>query len=113
MQEIPKIGKVYDCYHDGKVKESRRSEIKITKIIPFAELQDIDIYSQWYEDIEDCHWLYLKETDYFVFGKSDDAEHIFVRSKHGWYSIGDSNYQLDITNNFKNQEWYSKPIYAR
>ncbi len=37
MKEIPKISKTYNCYDDGKVRESRKYEVTITNVIPFKK----------------------------------------------------------------------------
>ena len=40
-------------------------DVVITEIIPFAEI-DEETLSDWKEEVEECDWLYAKETDYFV-----------------------------------------------
>ena len=37
-KEIPVIGKTYNYFDDGKIKESRRSQVVVMDVIPFGEL---------------------------------------------------------------------------
>lgn len=115
MQQLPKINKEYDCYDDGKIKESRRLTVKITAIIPFADADYTDVLELWHQEIEDASFLYAKETDYFISGILPWGETVyFVRTIHGeWFSIGYHGVLLDITNELKNNENYNKPFYAR
>jgi hypothetical protein len=82
-------GKTYNFFDDGKVKESRRYECKITEIIPFEKASN-KLVKKWQKEVERCYWLYDKTTDFFIRAVSDeiDEEQIFVRSKGGWFSLG-------------------------
>jgi hypothetical protein len=90
--EIPKINKTYNCFDDGKIRESRKYEVTVIKVIPFGEI-DKEILQQWETQIMECYWLYEKETDYFIItsvvDEEDNEDEIFVRTKdNGWFSIG-------------------------
>ncbi len=95
------IGKTYNCFHDGKIRESRRRSVIITDIIHFDKINE-ETLLLWKEEVKDCHWLYAKETDYFVFGELKDVEEndeavIFVRTtNNGWFSLGFWAGRLDI-----------------
>ena len=92
------LNKEYNYYDDGKIKEGRRFVVIIKEIIPFNKI-DNETLSLWEEEVVDCPWLYSKETDYFIKGKSkDDGEDItFVRTiEDDWFSIGYWGGQLDI-----------------
>ncbi len=100
---IPILGKTYNYFDDGKINQSRRMEVIITEIIPFNKI-DSETLKTWTEDVEQCDWLYAKETDYFVKGdlKVSDEEIekiIFVRTINnngGWFSLGWWGGRLDI-----------------
>ena len=36
---IPELGKIYDCFDDGKISPSRHYKVEIKKIIPLKKLQ--------------------------------------------------------------------------
>lgn len=38
MLLCPVLGQKYNYFHDGKIRISRRMEVKITEIIPFSEI---------------------------------------------------------------------------
>lgn len=90
------IGKTYNYFDDGKIRESRRMPVVITDIIPFNEIdkKTLDI---WNEEVIEIDWVYAKETDYFIKGdlQMDDEPNgeiekiIFVRTiNNGWFSLG-------------------------
>lgn len=97
------INKIYNYFDDGKIRESRRLPILITEIIPFEKI-DSEILEQWKEEVEQCHWLYAKETDFFIKGilkiSEDKSEEIyFVRTTDnnpGWFSLGFWGGRLDL-----------------
>lgn len=86
---IPKIDKIYNCFDDGKIKESRLYKVKIKEIVPF-DMIDKDTLAEWNKEVKQCDWLYSKITDYFIKTISSDMdEEIFVRTlDNGWFSIG-------------------------
>lgn len=91
MKNLPEIGKIYNCFDDGKITKSRLYTVKILEIIPFDKI-DEETLNNWKKEVENCHWLYAKETDYFIKAtgelKEDDIS-IFVRTLNGgWFSIG-------------------------
>lgn len=90
--KIPEINKKYNYFDDGKIKEDRRLEVVIKDIIPFSKI-DNSILELWKEEIEECDWLYAKETDYFIKGDlevyNEIKNIIFVRTVYDeWFSIG-------------------------
>lgn len=95
------IGKIYNYFDDGKIRESRRMSVKITAIIPFDEI-DSETLSLWKEDVEQCDWLYHEETDFFVKGdvkinKGLEKPIVFVRTLDGgWFSLGFWGGRLDV-----------------
>ncbi|SRR6266403_6271329 len=95
------LNQTYNYYDDGKIRESRRSPVTITEIIPFNNI-DSDTLSLWKGEVKDCDWLYSKETDYFIKGDlkvNDDfiEKIIFVKSiKGGWFSMGWWAGRLDV-----------------
>jgi hypothetical protein len=99
--DIPKIGKTYYYFDDGKIKISRRHDVIITDIIAFDNI-DNDILELWKEEVQECYWLYATETDYFIKGElkfsNDEIEHLyFVRTGNNeWFSLGWFGGILDI-----------------
>tara|TARA_R110000851_G_scaffold172952_4_gene319236 strand:+ start:509 stop:841 length:333 start_codon:yes stop_codon:yes gene_type:complete len=89
MEKVPKINKTYNCFDDGKISHSRLYTVDIKEIVPF-EMIDDDTLKHWKQTVEECYWLYAKETDYFI--KTENGENgdaVFVRTKDGgWFSIG-------------------------
>lgn len=88
------IGKTYTYFDDGKIKESRKMDVIIHSIVPFLEETNLDLLESWNFEMNDCHWLYKNETDYFIKGtlkiNEDKFEEIvFVRTiDDGWFSLG-------------------------
>ena len=77
-------------------------EVEIKEIIPFAEI-DKETLNDWKEEVEECYWLYAKETDFFVKANlkvSDDKTEkiIFVRTinNNDWFSLGWWGGRLDV-----------------
>lgn len=106
QNNIPTVGKQYNHYDDGKIRPSRHSVVKVTKVIPYNEVNDklkILISSEQ----EECDWLYAPKTDFVVFAdtinqdNSLTKEQIYIRTKdNGWFSIDNETYfdsgRLDI-----------------
>ena len=70
MNDIPQIGKKYNCFDDGEIKPSRLYTVVIEKIIPFNKIDDKTL-EEWKQEVKDCYWLYNTETDYFI--KASDS----------------------------------------
>jgi hypothetical protein len=88
------IGKT-NYYDDGKIRESRRSSVIVTDIIPFGKI-DKSILNLWSEEVESCGFLYANETDFFISGILDNEKIFFVRTiDGGWFSIGYNGGRLD------------------
>lgn len=98
------IGKTYNYFDDGKIRESRRMSVKVTEIIPYDKLTDSEILSMWRDEVKECKWLYSPITDYFIKGAlemtdSVTEEVIFVRTlNNGWFSLGWWAGRLDVDN---------------
>jgi len=92
MKPNIQIGKTYNAFDDGKVKESRRYEVIIKEIIPFNDI-DMDTFKIWNNESKECDWLYAETTDYFIIADNGEEENngkeVFVRTKDGgWFSMG-------------------------
>ncbi len=88
--KLPEVNKYYKNFDDGKIRPSRMTTVKITKIIPYNEI-DSKTLSEWDKEVSECDWLYSSKTDYFIFGliDSDDAEVVYVRMlDNRWFSLG-------------------------
>jgi hypothetical protein len=110
LQPVPEVGKEYHTFDDGKINPSRHSIATITEIIPFAEA-DTEMLDFWKQEVEDCYWLFAKETDYFVKAEYADETSYFVRTKDGgWFSLGWFGARLDIDGSLytkMEEEWYN------
>lgn len=86
---IPEKNKEYDCFDDGKIRESRRYRVTVTDIIPFDSI-DPETRQWWEREKHDCYWLYRETTDYFVKALNGDGEEeVFVRTKKDeWFGMG-------------------------
>ena len=89
MKQIPEIGKKYNCFDDGKISHSRLYTVDVVDVIPFENI-DEDTLNEWKERVEECDWLFAKETDFFVkTANGEDGDATFVRTLNGrWFSIG-------------------------
>lgn len=92
LQPVPEGGKEYHIFDDGKISPSRHFIAKVDEVIPFAQCADpeSELNKAWKENVEECYWLFAKETDYFVKATSSyDANPLFfVRTTDGgWFSI--------------------------
>jgi hypothetical protein len=89
MKEIPKIGQTYNCFDDGKISHSRLYTVDVKEIVSFDKIDNITL-EEWKSQVEECHWLYAKETDYFIKTiNGEDEEEVFIRTKDGgWFSMG-------------------------
>jgi hypothetical protein len=87
---IPEINKIYNCFDDGKISHSRLYTVEVIEIIPFDKI-DEETLNEWKEQVEQCYWLFAKETDYFIKTINGECgeDAIFVRTLDGgWFSIG-------------------------
>jgi len=89
MKEVPKIGKTYNCFDDGKISHSRLYTVDVKDVVAFHKI-DEKTKKHWEEQVEQRHWLYAKETDYFVLTENgEDGDAVFARTKNGgWFSMG-------------------------
>jgi len=99
MTPIPEIGKTYNCFDDGKIRESRLYTVDVVAVIPFSEIDD-KTFHEWEDQVENCDWLFAKETDYFIkTANGEDGDATFVRTLDGgWFSIGEfmNSVRLDV-----------------
>ena len=105
--KLPEIGKTYHYFDDGKIRLSRREEVIITEIIPFNEI-DSETLREWKEEVIECHWLYAKETDYFIKAnlkiEKDLYYLVFVRTlDNRWFSLGWWAGVLDVDGTLNNK----------
>lgn len=86
---IPESNKTYKCFDDGKIRESRMYEVTVKQVIPFDYI-DGETLNLWKREVENCDWLYRKDTDFFIKAVNEDGdEEIFVRMiDDGWFSLG-------------------------
>lgn len=92
-QDVPIVGKQYNHYDDGKIRPSRHSVVKVTKVIPYNEVND-KLKTLISSEQEQCNWLYAPKTDFVVFADTINEEvpltkeQIYIRTKdNGWFSI--------------------------
>ena len=88
---LPEIGKTYNCFDDGKIRESRMYQVTIDEIIPF-EKADNELLELWEKEGLPSYWLFEK-TDYFIKFTSnefkDEPNGVFARTKGGgWFGLG-------------------------
>ena len=108
-QPVPEVGKEYHAFDDGKIRHSRHSIVRIVEVVPFATVNHKAFLEEWQQEVEDCYWLYAKETDYFVKAEWDDETSYFVRTKDGGrFSLGFGT-RLDIDGSLyeKMKEYYN------
>lgn len=126
MKNVPVLNSVYNCFSDGKIKESRRCKFKVIEIIPFSEI-DLEIKQIWLEEIEQCENLYNPITDFIIKACSvnDDGENIdlddeylFCRTlNQGWFSFGRAfwdSYEMDYDGSlYENMLKFEKEFYKK
>lgn len=101
-----RIGDVLNHYDDGKIKTSRQSQVIITKIVKYEDIDEETklLFEQTLEDDFDSRF-YVSNPSYFIFAKSidyDDKIYIYVPRKEdndSWFSFNQiiTNGELDIT----------------
>jgi len=95
---IPEVNKTYNYFDDGKITHGRIQKVEIKQIIPFDKI-DAGTMFLWEVEIEECNWLYNKQTDYFVEAYLPEVTEtiMFVRCiNNGWFSLGWWAGRLDI-----------------
>ncbi len=91
---LPKVGKTYKFYDDGKLNHSRQYDAKVIRIIPKEEAKSVmfptyccdasdyeevtTVYKDeqpvgkkslndvWIEEVKHCDWVFATDTDYFI-----------------------------------------------
>ncbi len=111
---VPKIGKEYHFFDDGKTSLSRhyvcRCEREITSEEAKAITFDLDdgettLYDIWKDESSKCDFLFAKDTDFFVEVScpSYDENNLWaVRTKDGgWFTLDVQSYwqggRVDVT----------------
>ena len=87
---IPKVGKVYNCYDDGKITPSKQYTVEVAEVIPFDKV-DKETLKQWEECKINTPWLFADETDYFIKYKNGENNEsgVFARTKSSkWFGLG-------------------------
>jgi hypothetical protein len=103
MKDLPKIGKNYPFFDDGKIRTSRLHKATITRIFKFSEIPEDLVCGRLLEyglytladyikkEQSVCNWLFAPETDYVIEASIpvyDDHLIYFIRTKDkGWFSI--------------------------
>ena len=105
---LPIVGKTYNYFDDGKIRNSRLLKATITDIKPFHEIGPV-LLEKWKEEVQECEELYNFETDYFIFAdleisNTNTQKIVFVRTvENGWFSMGWWAGRLDIDNSLTNK----------
>lgn len=113
MEKLPILGKTYNHYDDGKIKESRLMKSVVTNI---SEFNDKLLSQEDKEDIVECGFLYSENTDYVIeadlYIDEDDIVKVkYVRTLDGeWFSLGWWAGVLDVDNSITDnlKEYYKK-----
>ena len=113
MKKLPILGKTYNHYDDGKIKESRLMKSVVTDI---SEFNDKLLSQEDKEDIVECGFLYSENTDYVIeadlYIDEDDIVKVkYVRTLDGrWFSLGWWAGLLDVDNSLtvNLKEYYKK-----
>ena len=113
MEKLPILGKTYNHYDDGKIKESRLMKSVVTNI---SEFNDKLLSQEDKEDIVECGFLYSENTDYVIeadlYIDEDDIVKVkYVRTLDGeWFSLGWWVGLLDVDNSLtvNLKEYYKK-----
>ena len=113
MEKLPILGKTYNHYDDGKIKESRLMKSVVTDI---SEFNDKLLSQEDKEDIVECGFLYSENTDYVIeadlYINEDDIVKVkYVRTLDGrWFSLGWWAGLLDVDNSLtvNLKEYYKK-----
>lgn len=80
---VPKIGKEYVCFDDGKHTPSRMYRVKIKKVIPFENAPQ-SLIKRWKKQVEEYNWVFAPKTDYFIVSDSyEQAEPDPITGKKG------------------------------
>lgn len=87
---IPRLGKVYHFFDDGKIRKGRHYLAKVLNVINYDKLPE-EIKWNILDNIENCPWLYAKHTDKAILCSIPDYDDDliwFIRTKNNsWFSI--------------------------
>ncbi len=88
-KNIPKVDYIYNCFDDGKIKESRMFSVQIKEVILFKDI-DKETLELWEHQKIRYDWIFNEETDYFIKTYKDEDDEVFIFARHGeqWFSMG-------------------------
>lgn len=95
---FPEVGKIYDCYDDGKISTSRRYSVYIYQIMTYdIGMQDNELAMLWNINKKEYDHLFGETTSHFVIGISHQTTcpkiEVFVITKwNGWFGLGELKY---------------------
>lgn len=104
---LPKVGRYYWHYDDGKISFSRQEKVLITKISLYDAISEED-KEKIKNEIKRYNWIYNKSIPYVVYGINKTLEDwdppvdinlIYLLSENGWYGFSGSDInqgRLDI-----------------
>jgi len=87
IDQLPEIGKSYNCYDDGKIYESRRIQVYVFDLILFEKAPK-NIKKEWSKNVKKYHWVFDKKTDYFIIADTEEKHFVYARSLWGgWFCV--------------------------
>jgi hypothetical protein len=108
---IPKVGKQYHFFDDGKISSSRHYIATVLEVIPIEEAKkiiistprdydwethqnhfiDMSLYDIWRDEVKECDWIFIDNTDYIIkcsIPEYDQDPIYFAESiRDGWFSM--------------------------
>ncbi len=104
LEPIPKVGKKYHCFDDGKITFSRHFIIQVDEVLGHMAFKKKypKEFERYVEEVKQCYWLYSTHSDKFVIthkGENDELG-VYVRTKQGdWFGTGPywNSATLDVT----------------
>lgn len=104
LKPIPKVGKKYHCFDDGKITFYRHFIIQVDEVLGHMAFKKKypKKFERYVEEVRQCYWLYSTHSDKFIItykGENDELG-VYVRTKQGgWFGIGPywNSATLDVT----------------
>lgn len=104
IQPVPKVGKKYHCFDDGKINFSRHFIIQVDEVLGHQQFKKKypNYFKLYRAAVKNCYWLYSTHSDKFIItykGENDELG-VYVRTKQGgWFGIGMwwNSAELDVT----------------
>lgn len=104
IEPVPKAGKKYHCFDDGKIRFSRHFIIQVDEVLGFIQFRKKypELFEQYTEAVKQYYWLYSTHSDKFVITKKGENDElgVYVRTKQGgWFGIGSywNSAELDVS----------------